>query len=246
MRKLKLSKEEQKVKKFKNSLSPFYQSWLNHPSVTNAIKKVGKNKVEMATAGLKAIVDKAYLILNVEGKYEFYTVMYEIYDMLNIYFSRKDKILKKYNQNRTDKLKDNEEDLIEKTLGYEVAFSEEINKKADDCLHWLYSSINKFVYSGYIDVLKDGANKRIIESYSNNLNNISVQYNRKEKNIQKEIDIINDILKKVKYAREKVSVVYKFQSKEEDKKLQAMFKSALTRTEKLINLIINEIEGAYI
>lgn len=246
MRRVKLSKEEQKVKKFKNSLNPFYQSWLNHPTVTNAIKKVGKNKVEMATSGLKAIVDKAYLILNTEGKYEFYTVMYEIYDMLNIYFSRKDKILKKYNQNRTDKLKDNEEDLIEKTLGYEVAFNEEINKKADDCLHWLYSSINKFVYSGYIDVLKDGANKRIIESYSNNLNNISVQYNRKEKNIQKEIDIINDILKKVKYAREKVSVVYKFQSKEEDKKLQAMFKSALTRTEKLINLIINEIEGAYI
>lgn len=246
MRKLKLSKEEQNIKKFKKSLSPFYQSWLNHPSVTNAIKKVGKNQIEMATAGLKAIVDKAYLILNAEGKYEFYTVMYEIYDELNIYFGKKDKILEKYNQSRTNKLKENEEDLIEKTLGYEVAFSKEINKKADDCLHWLYSSINKFVYSGYIDVLKDGANKRIIDSYSKNLNNISTQYSRKEKAIQKEIDIMNDILKKIKYARDKISVVYKFQSEEEDKKLRAMFKSALTRTEKLINLIINEIEGAYI
>ena len=68
MRKLKLSKEEQNIKKFKKSLSPFYQSWLNHPSVTNAIKKVGKNQVEMATAGLKAIVDKAYLILKSKGE----------------------------------------------------------------------------------------------------------------------------------------------------------------------------------
>lgn len=244
MRKVKLSKEDQKIKKFKNSLSPFYQSWLNHPTVTNAIKGVPKSKIEIATAGLKAIVDKAYLDLNAEGKYEFFAVIYDIYENLTIYFEKENKILNDLNKRK--RIKESTEGIIEENLGYEVAFSKEIYKKADDCLHWLYSSTKKLSNDGYLDVLKDGANKRISEIYEKNIKNMNKEYNREENDIQKEIDIMDDFLKRIKYAREKVSVVYKFQSEEEDKKLRAMFKSALTRTEKLINLIIGEIEGAYI
>ena len=70
-------------------------------------------------------------------------------------------------------------------------------------------------------------------------------YNRNEEQIQKEIIYIDEILRRIKYAKENVDIIYSIGYKEQDKKLRTMIKSSLTRAEKLMKLVIDEIENAY-
>lgn len=52
-------------------------------------------------------------------------------------------------------------------------------------------------------------------------------------------------MRRIKYAKENVDIIYSIGYKEQYKKLRTMIKSSLTRAEKLMKLVIDEIENAY-
>ena len=135
-----------------------------------------------------------------------------------------------------DKIKNKEDiDIIQNYFGYETAFDTFINKKADDTLHWLYSSLSEIV-KYYIGRVKDDniniLTKEIEIIIKENYN----IYNRNEEQIQKEIIYIDEILRRIKYAKENVDIIYSIGYKEQDKKLRTMIKSSLTRAEKLMKI----------
>lgn len=108
----------------------------------------------------------------------------------------------------------------------------------------MYSSLSEIV-KHYIGRVKDDniniLTKEIEIIIKENYN----IYNRNEEQIQKEIIYIDEILRRIKYAKENVDIIYSIGYKEQDKKLRTMIKSSLTRAEKLMKLVIDEIENAY-
>lgn len=96
----------------------------------------------------------------------------------------------------------------------------------------------------YIGRLKDDRTDVLNKKLSEMINEIPNEILVKEKNIQKEIEFLNEILKRIKYARENIDVIFSFWSEKDDKKLRTMIKGSLTRAEKLINMVVVEIEDA--
>lgn len=243
-------KSERNTKKLKNSIDNFYYSWINHPAITERLKGLSNKEITNITERLKFIVDKLYLDLRVEEKYMYYTNLYNLYELLCIYFMKSNKIIENLEKIAGDKcvsgkIQDkNKLDIIQNYLGYETAFSKFIEKKADDSLHWLYSSLNE-ILRHYIGRVKNDNVGALSKRMENIIKNSSTIYKRKEFLIQSEIIYLNEILNRIKYARDNVNIIYTLGHEEQDKKLRTIIKSSLTRTGKLINLIIDEIEGAY-
>lgn len=199
---------------------------------------------------IKIVVDNLYLRMKVEEKYMYWSNLYEMYDLLCAYFNREDKFLKSLGEKMNDKKvsekieKKNEIDIIENKFRYETAFNDEIYHKADDCLHWLFVCLNKYI-DYYHGRLKNNNPNELVELVDKTIMKQDLPYKRIEKNISREINYINNILGRVQYAREHIDVVYSLLYKDYDKKYIKMLKGTLTRIGKLISLIIDDIEGAY-
>ncbi len=243
-------KSERNVKKLKNSVNDFYYSWINHPAIVERLQGLSNKKINSMSDKLKIVVDRLYLELRVEEKYMYYTNLYNIYELICIYFTRKNKIIESLEKITGDKcvsdrIQDkNNLDVIQNYLGYETAFNNFIYRKADDSLHWLYSSLNE-ILKHYIGRIKDDNVTVLSREMERIIKNNEHIYQRKEYLIRHEITYLDEVLKRIKYARENVNIIYTLGHTEQDKKLRTMTKSSLTRTEKLIQLVIDEIEGAY-
>lgn len=240
-------KSERNMKKIKNSINDFYYSWINHPAILEKINKLPAKELKNITSRVKFVVDKIYEEFKVEEKYMYYVNYYDIYELLCVYFSKKNKVLetleKKAKNDRVSKKIEskNKIDVIENYLGYETAFNNFFNKKADDCLHWMYSSINE-ILNFYIGRVKDDNVEVLSNRIEQIIKNSDDVYLKIEKNIQVEIVYLNEVLKRIKYAKEHTDIIYSL-TPERDKKLRTMIKSSLTRAEKLINLVISEIDN---
>ena len=242
-------KSERNTKKLKNSVDDFYYCWINHPALKERIKTLSNKKMNQITDRLKFIVDRMYLRLRVEEKFMYYINLYNLYEMITIYFQRKNKVIETLEKITddvciTERIKEKKDlDIIKEFIGYETAFIDIYYKKADDTAHWLYSCIME-ILKKYIGRLKDDRTDVLNKKLSELINEIPNEILVKEKNIQKEIEFLNEILKRIKYARENIDVIFSFWSEKDDKKLRTMIKGSLTRTEKLINMVVAEIEDA--
>lgn len=246
MRKIRQDREK---KKLNNSLDDFYRNWLSDEYVYGLAKNLSNKRAKILTSNLKKIVDVAYVELRVEDKHEYYTNLYNIYDMLVTYLQRDDEIAKAINESGRYKqhLTENMGDTIKYFFNYEpVIVGKNIIKKMDDCLYWLVVGINMIIKNGYIGALKNTDGREINRRLERKISSAEKIYTRKEKDIQLEIDYLDEILKRIKFARKHIGIIYSMSKDELDKKIKTVIKGALTRTEKAVNLIINEIEGAYI
>lgn len=242
-------KAERNTKKLKNSVDDFYYSWVNHPALQERIKTLSNKKMNQITDRIKFIVDRMYLKLRVEEKFMYYLNLYDLYEMINIYFQRKNKVIETLEKITNDvcvseRIKEKEElDIIKEFIGYETAFTDIYYKKADDVEHWLYSCI-MMVLKRYVGRSKDDKTDILNKKLSELINEIPKTILVKEKAIQKEINYLNEILARIKYARENIDVIFSFWDEKGDKKLRTMIKGSLTRAEKLINMVVAEIEDA--
>ena len=243
-------KSERNVKKIKNSIDNFYMYYIKCPGFADYFKNLSNKEINQMSSRIKIVVDNLYLRMKVEEKYMYWSNLYEMYDLLCAYFNRENKFLKSLGEKMNDKKvsekieKKNEIDIIENKFGYETAFNDEIYHKADDCLHWLFVCLNKYI-DYYHGRLKNNNPNELVELVDKTIMKQDLPYKRTEKNISREINYINNILGRVQYAREHIDVVYSLLYKDYDKKYIKMLKGTLTRIGKLISLIIDDIEGAY-
>lgn len=243
-------KSERNVKKIRNSMNDFYMYYIKCPGFADYFKNLSNKEIVQISSRIKMIVDSLYLKMKVEEKYMYWSNLYEIYDLLCTYFNRENKFLKLLNEKMNDKkvsekiTKKNEIDIIKNKFGYETAFNNYIYCKSDDCLHWLFVCLNKYI-DYYHGRLKNNNPTELSGLVDKELMKLDLPYKRIEENINREINYINNILGRVQYAREHIDLIYSLLYKDYDKKYVKMLKGTLTRVEKLVNLIIDEIEGAY-
>lgn len=236
-------------KKVKNTVDDeFYMSWLGNERIASKIKNISTKKLNCLTARVKQTIDKTYLLLKVEEKYKYYVNLYLLYDMCCLYFNLENG-LKKY----LEQTLENREEFqatyrdIEKILGYEPIFNQEIYHKASDGLRWLTTSL-KTILKYYVGRVKEESIPVLSREVENYISNVEVwEYKREEDGIDREIAFINMILLRIKYAREHIDIIYSLNKnfETEDKKLRTMIKSSLTRIEKPIKTIIGYIEELY-
>lgn len=241
---------DRSIKKVRNNLDDFYVYWARYPIIAEKLKGLSNKESITVSENLKVLIDRLYYSLRVEEKYMYHSNLYEVYEALCIYFMKKNKVLENLEKVTgkkwvSDKVKDKEDlDVIQRYIGYETAFNKHINEKADDTLHWLYSCLDKII-KFYLGKIKNDNVRALSAEVKNKVKNFEEPYFRKEIEIQNEIDYINNILKGIKYARENIDVIYTLGYEKEDKKLRTMIKSSLTRAEKLMKLVIDEIEEPY-
>lgn len=236
-------------KKIKNTVDDdFYMSWLGNERIASKIKNISTKKLNCLTARVKQTVDKIYLLLKVEEKYKYYVNLYLLYDMCCLYFKLENG-LKKY----LEQTLENREEFqatyrdIEKLLGYEPIFNQEIYHKAGDGLRWLMISL-KTILKYYVGRVREESIPILSKEVENYISNVELwEYKREEDGIDREIAFINMILLRIKYARENIEIIYSLNKdfEAEDKKLRTMIKSSLTRIEKPIRTIIGYIEELY-
>lgn len=243
-------KSERSVKKVKNSLDDFYSSWAQYPLIKEKLKKLSNKKAVKTADMLKIVIDKMYYSLRVEEKYMYYTNLYNLYEELCIYFIRHNKVMdiwekQAYDEKIVEKVKLKYElDTITHRIGYQPAFCKKIQSKIDDSLHWLFSSLHT-ILKFYIGKVKNDNVTVLSAQMEKIILNSEKIYPREEEKIDKEIAYLNEILVRIKYARENVNIIYSYGMETQDKKLRTMIKSSLTRVEKLILIIIQEIENSY-
>ena len=121
-------KSERNTKKLKNSVDDFYYCWINHPALKERIKTLSNKKMNQITDRLKFIVDRMYLRLRVEEKFMYYINLYNLYEMITIYFQRKNKVIETLEKITddvciTERIKEKKDlDIIKEFIGYETAF----------------------------------------------------------------------------------------------------------------------------
>lgn len=130
-------------------------------------------------------------------------------------------------------------------LPYETAFGTQIKNKANDSANWLYYSLKKIIEE-YVLPIKNKNIKKLtaeIEDYDKEiLNTLLQQYENTE--YFDEVRLLNHILARIQYARDNVEVLHSCENTDlNDKKIRTMVKGSLTRTEKLISMVINDIES---
>ena len=114
-------KSERNTKKLKNSVNDFYYSWIKHPAINERLKNLSNKEVTNMTRKLKLIVDKLYLDLRVEEKYMYYINLYSLYELICVYFMKKNKLLERLetltgNKCVSDKIKNKEILIIFKII----------------------------------------------------------------------------------------------------------------------------------
>ena len=101
-----------------------------------------------------------------------------------------------------------EEDLInspENIFGYEVAFSKKFTIKINDALHWLSVFLQKYTLL-YVMTLKnsDKAEKELCGIFVDRINSRAPVFEfNGNKELEKEAELINNILVQVQYASRK-------------------------------------------
>lgn len=244
-------KSERNIKKLKNSIDDFYLYYIKCPGFAEYFKNLSNKELSKMSSRIKMIVDEVYLKTRIEEKYMYWSNLYNMYELLCAYFNRENRFLKLLDEKLSDKRvsetieKKNEIDIIKNKLGYETAFNNKIYHKADDCLHWLFVCLNKYI-DYYHGRLKNDNPGELAKSVDEIMKKFNLPYEKTEKNIEREINYINNILCRVKYAREHTDVIFSILHKDYDKKYIKMLKGTLTRVEKLIYLIIDDIESAYV
>ncbi len=228
-------KSDRKVQQFKNKLGSFYEHWICPELHVAEIEKMTDKEMNKKITLLKRAVDITYFELRAEEKYMYYCNLYYLHEMLCIYFQKENQFCKKRNAEPDDRQTPQEK------FGYEPAFSKEVHRKAEDSLHWLSCCLFKLIKK-YSVVVKD---------YKGLMGVIEGIIFKSPKNIKKEIDGLNDeiayidkMLTRLKYAKEHVNIIYDIEKEkaEADKKMRAMVKGTLTRVEKLLNILVQDIK----
>lgn len=230
------------IKKIKNSTDDFYFAWINHPALINHVKGLSAKELSSVKAKLKKIVDKLYLDLRVEEKYQFYVNLYLLYEICCLYFNRENALKRILDEN--GKPCQQAYPSLSYFLPYEPVFNKSLYAKANDGLFWLENSL-KDILKNHIGKVREENLKKLTEEIEDIIKKPDYWgYSRVEKGIEKEIVLINVILARIKYARINIDVIYSFHD-EQDKNLRKKIKSSLTRLEKVINTIIGYIEEPY-
>lgn len=244
-------KSERNAKKIKNSMNDFYMYYIRHQKFTAFFKNLSNKELERMSDRIKLVVDDMYIKMRVEEKYMYWNNLSILYDLLCGYFNKKNKFLELLHKRLGEEEKVNETieekkrlDIIKNVLGYETAFSKEIYDKVDDCLYWFYICINRYLdyYHGRLKKDNPSDLAKIVDKIVTDYN---LQYIRDEEGINREINYINNILSRLKYAKENTDVIFSIMSIDYDKKYKRMLKGTLTRVEKLMDIIISEIEKPY-
>ena len=243
-------KADRNAKKIKNSMNDFYMYYIRHPKFTDVFKNLSNKELERMSDRIKLVVDDMYIKMRVEEKYMYWNNLSELYDLLCTYFNRENKFLELLNKRLDEKKvtekveKKKEIDVIKNIFGYETAFNKEIYDKADDCLYWLFVCVNKYLDYYHGRLRKDNPSD-LAEVVDKIVTDYDLPYKRREEKIIREINYINNILGRVKYARENMNVIFSILCVDYDKKYIRMLKGVLTRVEKLMDIIISEIEKPY-
>lgn len=228
-------KSDRKIQQFKNKLGDFYDRWICPEFHITEIEKMTDKEMDKKINLLKKAVDITYFELKAEDKYMYYCNLYYLYEMLCIYFQKENIFCKKRNIEPDDK-----QTSIEK-FGYEPVFSEKIDKKVEDSLHWLSCSLFKLIKK-YSVVVKDYKKlmKFIEDRIEKSPKNIDIKIN----GLNKEIIYIDKMITRIKFAKKNINIIYSLEEKntKNDKKTRAMIKGSLTRIEKLLNILVQDIK----
>lgn len=233
---------ERKVKRLTNKLDKFYLYYSNCPRFRNEALSKTNSQIKDLSVRLKMAVELLYSELKVEKKYQYYINFYILYLIICRYFETNNELIEKFfKENKIKTFK-----ALEIILPYESAFGTKIKNKATECANWLYYSLKKIIKDHVLPIKKENKEKLIdeIEDYDKEiLNTLLQQY--KDTEYFDEVRLLNHILARIQYARDNVEILYSYENTElDDKKLRTMIKGSLTRAEKLINMVVAEIEDA--
>lgn len=228
-------KSDRKIQKFENLLGEFYCKWVIAEQHTEEIEKMTNKEMRGKVQDLKIAVEIVYSKLRADEKYMYYVNLYYLYEMLCNYFQKDNLVALKRN------MQPEKYEGIEKQFGYEPVFSKELNRKADDVLHWLSCSIFKILHK-YSVCVRD--NKSLSKCIEDKIIRIPLTIIKKTKIYGEEFRYLNLMLSRLKYAKAHTDIIYSLDEcrKEDDKKTRSMVKSSLTRVEKLLNIILNDVQ----
>lgn len=231
MRKIKV---DRKIQKFENLLGDFYCKWVIPVQHMDEIEKMTDKEIRRKVEDLKLAVELVYTKLRADEKYMYYVNLYYLYEMLCNYFQKDNIVAIKRN------MEPEKYEGIEKQFGYEPVFSKELNKKADDCLHWLSCTIFRLLEK-YSVCPKD--NKSLAECIEDKIIRLPLTIIKRTNIYGEEFRYLNLMFSRLEYAKRHTDVVYSLDEcrKEEDKKTRTMLKSSLTRAEKILNVILNDV-----
>ena len=228
-------KSDRKVQQFKNKLGSFYEHWICPELHVAEIENMTDKEMNKKITLLKRAVDITYFELRAEDKYMYYCNLYYLYEMLCIYFEKENLFCKKRNAEPDDR------QTTKEKFGYEPAFSKEVHRKAEDGLHWLSCCLFKLIKK-YSVVVKDY--KGLMELVEGKILKSPKNIDKKIDGLEDEVAYIDKMIARIKFAKRNIEIVYSLEEKnaENDKKTRAMVKGTLTRVEKLLNILVQDIK----
>ncbi len=241
------SRNEKTKKKFKNNFDDYHLQWMKNPNITGNLGKLSGKQVKSISSILKKQMDYIYDNFKVEEKYIYQANLFHMYETLYRYFGIHTFLYKKSLKNASPKEMEKmiEEDLInspENIFGYEVAFSKKFTIKINDALHWLSVFLQKYTLL-YVMTLKnsDKTGKELCGIFVDRINSRAPVFEfNGNKELEKEAELINNILVQVQYARENLNLLF-CGFPETDKKMTKIGKSALTKIEKIMNILKEDL-----
>ena len=234
MRKIK-NKKTDKLKKFKNLIGEFCSAVARPEDHMEEFENLSKSELKKKAFALKMALKISTVQLRSEEKYQYYINLYYIYEMMCIYFQKENDFVNKRNIAASD----NED--IKNKFGYETAFSKDIDKKVKDAMFWLDCCLNKLINKYHV----------MVENYRQLQKELEIKIDNSPRILTKgieglddEMNYLNRMLVRLNYARKNVDIIYSLEEswKEEDKKTRTMVKATLTRVEKILNILVRDIE----
>lgn len=241
------SRNEKNRKKFKNNFDDYHLEWMEKPDIANNLGELSGKQIRNISSMLKRKIDYIYDNFKVEEKYIYHANLFYMYETLERYFGIHTFLYKKSLKNSSpEEIKKRiEEDLInspENVFGYEVAFSKKMTTKITDALHWFSVFFQKYTKL-YVMPLKnqDKTGKKLCDIFMDRINSKKPVFEFKgSKELEKEAEFINDILNQIQYARENLNLLF-CGFPETDKKVTKIAKSALTKVEKVMNILKEDL-----
>lgn len=241
------SRNEKTRKKFKSNFDDYHLEWMKKPDISRNLGELSNKQIKSISSMLKYQINSIYEDYKVEEKYIYQLNLYHIYETLYRYFGIYTFLYretqKKYSPE--EQIKNVEEDLRhspEKIFGYEVAFSKKFTTKVNDALHWFSVFLKKYTLI-YVMPLKDKKNTslRLCDTFIQRINSRTTDFQfNGNKELEKEAELINNVLVQVQYARENLNLLF-CGFPETDKKITKIAKSALTKIEKVMNILKEDL-----
>lgn len=241
------SRNEKTRKKFRNNFDDYHLEWMEKPNISKNLNKLSNKQVKNISSMLKNQMDYIYDNFKVEEKYIYQANLFYMYETLYCYFGIHTFLYKKLLKTSSPKEieKRMEEDLInspKNMFGYEVAFSKKMTIKITDALHWFSVFLQKYTKL-YVMPLKNHneTGKKLCDTFVDRINSMTpvFEFNR-NKELKKEAELINNVLVQVQYARENLNLLF-CGFPETDKKITKIAKSALTKIEKIMNILKEDL-----